>query len=339
MTLFSKCTAFAVVTATILAVSFVRADTSIVVNLGAHPSAQAAGNSEAEVDWSDNDQSDDTICTEAFAALELQRFLRKMTGRDNDFTIVDDDRTPKGELILIGSPASNAAARRMAKALGISAEEIEKLGDQGYRIKTAKANGRRVTLIVGGGRVGTLYGVYDLLHRLGFRWFSPAKFDEETPSAEWNPSFDVTEQPSFKVRGFHIVDNRDTPEFIAWMVRNRLNQWSLHVDNKPLMRKLGIKLVCGRHDSQIQFLNPEAPYPYDHPRFDGDEKNPKDPYPVSESFQGDADGNGKLSYFEAHAEWFAMEDKKRVSTMNPLNGPNFCTSNADATAEFSKNFV
>ena len=61
-----------------------------------------------------------------------------------------------------------------------------------------------MTLIAGGSRVGTLYGVYDLLHRMGCRWFSPAKFDEDLPRADWKPAFDVTGRPSFSVRGFYI---------------------------------------------------------------------------------------------------------------------------------------
>lgn len=339
MMLLNRSEICAVIAAVVLFAGPLRADTSIVVNFGPHPSVQAAGNSEAEVNWSDADRSDNTVCTEAHAALELQRFLRKMTGREEDFQIVDDDRTPEGELILVGSPSSNAAAGRMAKALGVTAEGIAKLGEQGYRLKTGKVNGRRVTLVAGGGRVGTLYGVYDLLHRLGFRWFSPAEFDEVVPSAEWKPSFDVAERPAFSIRGFHACEKRDTPEFIQWMVRNRLNQWTIYVDDIPLMRKLGMKLVSGDHGVQLEFLGPESVYPYNHPRFDGDDRNPKDPYPVSETYQGDADKDGKLSYFEAHPEWYALIGGKRASKMSHMNGPNFCTSNQDAAAEFSKNFA
>ncbi|MBN1396245.1 MAG: DUF4838 domain-containing protein [Pirellulales bacterium] len=339
MRMAAKNTLCAAVGAVMLVTPSARAETSIVVNFGPHPSAQAAGNCEATVDWSDADRSDDTVCTEAFAALELQTFLRKMTGRNDDFNIADDNITPPGELILIGSPSSNATAGQMAEALGVDAEAIEKLGEQGYRIKTAEADGRRVTIIAGGGRVGTLYGVYDLLHRLGYRWFSPAAFDEETPHAEWKPAFDVTEQPSFEIRGFHSVGKRDTPEFIQWMVRNRLNQWTIEVDDKPLMRKLGIKMVCGGHDSQRLFLNPQSEYPYNHPDFDGDEAKHADPYAKSESYQGDADKDGKLTYFEAHPEWFALLDGHRSSKTEPIHGPNFCTSNADACAEYAKNFA
>jgi len=40
------------------------AATTIVVNSGRQGSAEAAGRSEAQVNWSDGDPADDTICTE-----------------------------------------------------------------------------------------------------------------------------------------------------------------------------------------------------------------------------------------------------------------------------------
>ncbi len=38
-----------------------------------------------------------------------------------------------------------------------------------------------MTLVAGGGRVGTLYGAYDLLYRLGCRRFAPGELHEEVP--------------------------------------------------------------------------------------------------------------------------------------------------------------
>ncbi len=319
---------------------------SIVVNLGKYTSAEAAGNDEANIDWLDGDHSDDAICTEAFAALELQHYLRAMTGREDDFVIIDDDELPEGELVVIGSPATNAAAERVASKLGVSGGEIEKLGADGYRIKTGEIDGRRVTLVAGGGRVGTLYAAYDLLHRQGCRWFSPAEFDADVPRVEWNPSFDATERPSFSLRGFHATEKRESPEFILWMARNRLNFWTVHVEKQALLHKLGIKLACGGHLTQWLFMHPDSPYPYEHSRFHSEGRKPVDPYPLSEEYRGDANGDGELSYFEAHPEWYPMvggrrtpgaerEQRQGLST----NYCNFCTSNADALTEFSRNIV
>ena len=67
------------------------AATTIVVDCGRFASAAVAGEAEEQVDWLDADQADDTACTQCFAAVELQRYLRRMTGRNDDFNLVDDD--------------------------------------------------------------------------------------------------------------------------------------------------------------------------------------------------------------------------------------------------------
>ncbi len=318
------------------------AETGIVVNLGPHPSAETAGHAEAEVDWLDADTSDDTVVTECFAALELARVLRRATGRTGDFAILDDDEPGRGDLILVGGPASNATARRMAPAIGVNEQELARLGPQAYRIRSAAVDGRRLTLIAGGERVGTLYGAYDFLYRLGCRWFALGEPNEDIPHVADIPDLDVTERPSFATRGFHAWEDRADDEFLLWMARNRLNYWCVQQENHPLLRKLGIQMSCGSHDAQWRFLNPHSPYPYDHPKYEGDDQKPEDPYPTSDQYQGDANSDGKLSYFEAHPEWFALQDGRRVPGIrndNPGFGANYCTSNEHATTEFMKNFV
>jgi hypothetical protein len=206
-------------------------------------------------------------------------------------------------------------------------------------LKTGEVDGRVITLIAGGSRVGTLYGVYDLLHRMGCRWFGPESFHEEIPEAEWKPAFDAAEKPAFAIRGFYVYEKRGGPEFWLWMARNRLNYWGISANDVPLLRKLGIRLACGSHDAPWRFLGPDLPYPYDHARFQGDEDRPKDPYAPSDPFQGDKNQDSKLSYVEAHPEWYPWVDGKRIPGVEQWGGTNFCTSNADATEEFTKNYV
>jgi len=324
-------------------VAFVFGQTRVVVDFGPYPSAQVAGNAQAEVDWLDADTSDDTVATECFAALELSRVLRQATGQSDDFVLVDDEAAPpQAELILVGGPASNAASRRLASALGVDGEELARLGPQGYRIRSTTVDGRRVTLVAGGGRVGTLYGAYDLLYRLGCRWLAPGEANEDVPHVAGIPDLDVAERPAFLTRGFHAWEDRADDDFLLWMARNRLNYWAVEQKDHPLLRKLGIRMSCGSHDAQWLFLNPHAPYAYNHPQFDGDDEKPDDPYPAGDAYGGDADSDGTLSYFEAHPEWFAMRGGRRVpgiSHDNPGFGTNYCTSNEHATAEFMKHFV
>lgn len=325
--------------AVLLALASSAGAVSIVVDSGRYPTAEAASSAEAEARWLDADPSDDTVCTESFAALELQRYLRRITGREDDFPIVGDQSLPDGELILIGGPVSNAASRKLADALGVKDQELASLGPEGYRIKTKVLANRTVTLIAGGGRAGTLYGVYDLLHRLGCRWFAPGELHEEIPRGKWEPRFDVTERPAFAIRGFYVYAERGEPEFWLWMARNRLNDWYAESKHLNLLHKLGFRLVCGQHDAQWRFINPGAPYPYQHPRWKADRNLPADPYPISDQYQGDADGNGVLSNFEAHPEWFPLAGGKRIPGIGREEGVNFCTSNPDAVQEFTKNYV
>ncbi len=332
---------FAAVAVALCASGLVRADTVIVVNFGPHPSAAVASRAEAKVNWLDAERGDDTVCTECFAAVELQRYLRKMTGRKDDFAIVDDEGAPEGELILVGGPASNALTRRLASAIGVDAKQLVKLGREGYRIKTATADGRRVTLIAGGSRVGTLYGSYDLLYRHGCRWFGPGEINEEVPRTEWKADFDVTGRPAFGNRGFFAWQDRGDADFLLWMARNRMNYWCAEQSNHPLMRKLGIQTAWGEHQLYKMFLDSAAEYPYNHPTFQGNEKKPRDPYAPGDQYQGDADGDGKLSYFEAHPEWYGLLKGRRIPIVSGASKDrtNYCTSNPDATAELMKNFV
>ncbi len=315
--------------------------TTIVVNSGTYESVQRAGAAEATVNWNDADLTDDTICTECFAAAELQQYLRRITGRAEDFTTVDDEAVPPGDLILVGGPRSNAATARLAAALQISQTDLDGLGPEGYVIKSARADDRQVLLIAGGGRVGTLYGVYDLLHRLGVRWYAPGEINEEVPRQELDslPEFNVSESPKFFTRGFHAWEDRGDEDFLLWMARNRLNYWCVQQSNKPLLHKLGIMLAGGGHVLTSYYLNPRSRYPYDHPRFTGDEDQPPDPYPVSPQYQGDANKDGKLTYFEAHPEWYGLRGGRRSDNIRGGGGDNFCTSNLDAMTEWMKGAI
>ncbi len=328
-------------TCLLLALGATAFSATIVVNTGQYESALQAGTSEAQVDWRDADQADDTICTEAFAATELQQYLRKMTGGAGDFAIVDDLASPEGDVIVVGSPDSNALMTQIAPSLGVSASALKQLGPEGYIIKSAMQGGRRVVLIAGGARVGTLYGAYRFLHSLGVRWYAPGEVNEEVPSwrSDTFPNLDIAESPQFLTRGFHAWENRGDEQFVLWMARNRLNYWCVQQDNKPLLHKLGIMLVGGGHVLTSFYLPPQGEYPYNHPKFDGDDAKPDDPYPVSPEYQGDADKNGKLTYFEAHPEWFGLREGKRSDRIRGDGGDNFCTSNEDAMAEWMKGAV
>ncbi|MCP4641396.1 MAG: DUF4838 domain-containing protein, partial [bacterium] len=120
---------------------------------------------------------------------------------------------------------------------------------------------------------------------------------------------------------------------------NRLNYWCVAEDNHPFLRKLGLKLVWGGHVIGYNYLKPGDPYPYKHAKVEGNDDLPGDVYPLSPDYLGDENGDGKLSYREAHPEWYGMNaDGERVKTLR--NGDyNYCTANPHATKELMKNAV
>jgi hypothetical protein len=226
-------------------------DTLIFVNCGSHRSADVTGHQEANVNWLDDDRTDDTHCTESFAALELQHYLQKLTGRFDDFdTVKDTHRLTKDDLIVVGGPRSNAVLRVHSGELGLNLnklgftdKQLAELGPAGYRIKSVIVDGRRITLVAGGDRVGTLYGAYNLLYRLGCRWYTPGEDHVEIPSIEKISDLTITERLPIAARPCpkQEASFRAGADFFIWMARNRFNSWSGAEENLGLLHKLGIE--------------------------------------------------------------------------------------------------
>ncbi len=313
----------------------------IVAGRGRFATVEEAAVSEARVAWNDADPDDDTACTVGFAAVELARYLRSMSG-GGDVRIQAPGAPPvPGAALAIRLAVLGELDPQTRAGLGLAGEAAASLGDEGYLLKTVRAGSSTALYIVGTRRAGVLYGAYDLLHRLGVRWFAPGEKHEEIPALDIEklPDFDVRETPAFSLRGFHAWEDRADRDFLLWMARNRLNYWCVEQSDKPFLHKLGIQLVGGAHVLTSLYLGPRLEYPYDHPRFRGDEGKPADPYALSPEYRGDEDGDGRLGYFEAHPEWFGLQKGRRSARIEGDFGDNFCTSNPDATAEWNKNAV
>ncbi len=314
---------------------------TIVANPGRFGTIEQAAVAEKQVNWWDDDLADDNACTESFAAVELRRFFAACTGASEaDIRLADPRSNPSGgDLILIGSPGTNAMieSSKPAGEKGFTPDAAE-----GFHILAAPAGDRTVTVIKGSDRVGALYGVYAYVEQLGVRFFGLGDRDTIVPGEPVDPpsKLDLAEKPDFLTRGFHAWEDRGDPDFFLWMTRNRLNLWcSISKDHLHLFKKLGMRLIAGGHDPQARCLDPNAEYPYRHARHPGGEGKPADPYAVSPDFAGDADKDGRLTYFEAHPEWYGLREGKRSNRIKGDFGDNYCTSNADATAELAKNLV
>ncbi len=308
---------------------------TITLDLGRFPSAEAASASAVEVDWADADRVEDARCTLGFAALELQSHLARIyaAGSEDAFPIraLGDTEGPR---IVLSCTELPAPADLRAAGLEIGA--LAELPAQAFAI----GRSGDVLVIHGGDRTGALYGAYGLLERLGVRWLGPEAHNTHVPELAWEglPDIQMREEPAFSVRGFWAWEDRGNPEFFDWMARNRMNFWTAAEAERSELKKRGIRLTCGGHLHQSRFLNPRAAYPYDHPRFEGDEDRPADPYPV-EQYRGDVNGDGVLSYSEAHPEWYGLRGGERSFNIHGDGGDNYCTSNPHATDELMKGIV
>ncbi|MCK4967280.1 DUF4838 domain-containing protein, partial [bacterium] len=213
--------------------------------------------------------------------------------------------------------------------------------DQSYRIRVFRENNRTITIIEGSDRAGTLYGVYAYLEHLGIRFYGLGEKGTVLPDklSELPQDLNIIENPSFLSRGFIGLGNRGDKDIFFWMARNRMNYCDESGKETHFRKKLGMILAAGGHGVQENFIDTNDEYPYNHPKFKGDEDKPKDPYKSGDEYNGDTNGDGELTYFEAHPEWYGLRDGRRSDRMTGYAGDNYCTSNKDATKELVKKFV
>jgi len=331
---------FIIIMFLLISASVCSAQLNIIVNKGPFATVQQASVGEDRVNFFDNDMADDRACTESYAAMELAKFLPKATGiKADEIKFVRPGALPKsGDVFLIGSRFSNSTIDQYDLPEGTKLNT-----EQSYSIRSFKDNGRVVTIIEGADRVGTLYGVYRYLQELGVKFIGLGEKGTIFPNttADIPADLNVNENPSYLTRGFYTWGDRKVDsDFFFWMARNKLNYWTAENQPVKLLKKLGVKLSDGGHRVQGIVFNSDDEYPYNHPIFKGDEDKPDDPYKVGDDYTSDTNNDGKLSFFEAHPEWYGMKNGKRTKIIYSSNaatgGINFCTSNEDARKEFAK---
>lgn len=325
---------------------------SILANHGRFPDIRSAANAEEQIDWWDEYEPDAVVCTECFAAVELHGHLERMfatAAEPPHLRLASDLDAGDSEcFIMIGGAATNRAVRSLENELGYSVSAAAS-GDDGYRTASLRTGTTRCIVLSGESRTGTLYAVYAFLEKLGFRWLAPDEYGTVVPNGEAPALFadrDESDKPAFITRGVYTEFADDSnDQLIDWVARNRCNYAFFHRIHYPhRLKKRGIRIGGGGHNLLHRFMNPRAEYPYAHPVF-GNE-GPADPYPVSEQYAGDLNGDGKLSMSEAHPEWFAWINGKRSfrSAPNPevegtYWGDNYCTTNEEATEELCSRVV
>ncbi|MBD2863861.1 DUF4838 domain-containing protein [Paenibacillus oceani] len=328
---------------------------AIIVHKGTYESVAQAAFAEKDIDWWDDSDSRATTCTECFAAVELFGFLRKLLAEEIELELRDASQLGEdgyriwigsaGSRLLAGLPQEQGSAE--AGEAGAHAGFQDDAGES-FRLETIQGPDGCDWILAGEGRIGTLYASYAFLEELGVRWYAPGELGTVSPSEGLTelPAVRRVETADYRTRGCYseFIDDRRS-EFVDWMARNRMNYAHLfRVADPHALKKRGIRIAGGGHDILYKYLDPNAAYPYKHPLFGGD--GPEDRYPVSPEYAGDADGDGTLTYAEAHPDWFALSGGARTYRRSPdayteqyFAGDNYCLTHPYATAELAENVV
>ncbi|MEW6355081.1 MAG: DUF4838 domain-containing protein [Planctomycetota bacterium] len=226
---------------------------------------------------------------EQFAAEELQNYLEKITGQ----------KVP-------------IQAERTNGATNLIITGTDGVGDEGFILR---AEGNDL-LLAGGGPRGRLYAVYEFIEKhLGVRWFGSDASDEVIPKRSADEIIAIVKKgindkqvPSFYFREVSI--NLGGPTSMSTLGKLRFNAvmtgyalsdtW--RQTTLPELRKRGIDLVIGGHDTYRRFLPPEK-------------------------------------HFVEHPDWSILRKGQRVGTDTLDGGATFCTTNKEALAIFLDNLA
>ena len=136
---------------------------------------------------------------ERLAAEESADQLRRLF--DAEVNVADRVPAGTGPLILMGSPATNPALKRMVGA------RWPKVSDQGHLLRSVESNGRKALVVGGGSPVATLWAAYELGYRFGIRYLF--RGDVDPPDAgELNlDSFDLVMEPQQRLRTWRTIND------------------------------------------------------------------------------------------------------------------------------------
>ena len=173
---------------------------------------------------------------EKLAAREIAGYVAKISGAKLAIIGPEQEISPEiSTRILLGSAAEKAIPElNVQRALGERGNTLRE--PEGFVLRVQEG----VVALAGLNSQGTLYAAYDLLERLGCRWFFPGELGEVVSNAdtlELKP-FESVQTPSLEFRfilksgegtvGYAELtvadENVNTDEvFVAWSRRNRLS--------------------------------------------------------------------------------------------------------------------
>ncbi|HEX8524227.1 MAG TPA: DUF4838 domain-containing protein [Tepidisphaeraceae bacterium] len=146
----------------------------------------------------------DASDSQKYGADELKKHIKEMTGAE--LKIVTDDQPAQPHEIVIGS-------NRRSNELGLK-PDLKSLGTDGFTLKTT---GNKI-FIVGSPVRGSMYGCFELLERLGVRWYTSEVTVAPKRADITVEEIDITQTPAFEYREPYMTEAWDS----AWATHNRV---------------------------------------------------------------------------------------------------------------------
>lgn len=180
-------------------------------------------------------------------------------------------------------------------------------------------------VIIGGDNErGVLYGVYDLLERLGCRWFYPQQDSEDT---EVVPRLDLLDLKCASMSVASPIEYRIC-NASAFFFDIHPDQMKAQLDNAMKARYNGMGWQCDHRT----FVGDQYKQMVDLGVIEEMKKRGMLLHGPAHSFQHFLRND---DYFESHPEWFGMRDGKRLK--QEFGGAQFCWSNIGARKQFVDN--
>ncbi len=206
---------------------------------------------------------------------------------------------------------------------GSYAGTFSRLNDHGFII----AKNDRIFYVIGKTRLATVYGVFQLLEQIGYRWFLPGKNWTIVPDQiDMTNIESMISQPDFINRGFFGSGGISGGRGLNLTVDDPKKDWSLWKKHN----RFGYMIKMGGHRGDINFNIDHKEELLKHPEYMAERKGKRKPYSKTVKHCISNPGYRELYVDDKLKEYLNKKQKqndRETITINvePTDGPGHCT--------------